>query len=144
MFFSKKSNFFTKSVFSVNLFLPILLFSLLLRSCSARGAFCASRRRLSSRRFAAIGLFLVRSRGRLLRPSCALLTLALARSAFSACGTHQALLSVADQIGPSCLGQRLADEVGVLRTVILQKGALQLLLVVIGFSPGRLCCLIVH
>ena len=61
----------------------------------------------------------------------------------AACGTasgrtHQAFGAKADEVGPTRFGQRLADQVGVLGTVVLEQGALELLLVVIGDHVNRL------
>ncbi len=47
-------------------------------------------------------------------------------------GLDQTLGTEADEVGPPCLGKRLADQIGVLGAIELQKGSLELLFVVVG------------
>ena len=53
-------------------------------------------------------------------------------------GSNQTFGSIADQILPTELDERLADKRGILGSVVLKQGALQLLFVVVGGYVDRL------
>ena len=53
-------------------------------------------------------------------------------------GTNQTVLAVADKVLSARFDKRLSDEVGILRSVILQKRSLKLFFVIIGSYVDRL------